>query len=145
MRISHDRKERYRVYRLFLESLSPEAAQIVYSNRGLAITSRAFSRKMAVVSIAKKYPVLARVLKEHLRPRLTYPSASSIVQCLTSQARKSVGLSSVFNSGILQSICARPQMLSRESIQNLFGATSLVCQLNGEDDCLTEFDDAEFV
>ena len=143
MSIPDKMKRGHRLYQEFLKQLSPIAAEIVDVNRGLAITSPAYERKLRLIAQLNRYPLLAQAAKKLLKRRSSYSTTSATILCLNKQIEHSI-ISEYVDPSTLKKMLDHCHKYSRESIDNLFTITAAIEMLTGAECTLDRYLDDDF-
>lgn len=137
-------KQRRRLYRDFLTCLSPVAAGIIDSNKGVPITAPGYARKEMVFDLLARFPSLSRRLKNKLRPPRSYDLSSAALTCLKQQAVKCPVIEEYLDGAELMRLIDTPSGLSRAIFDNLLTVTAAIEMYTGAKETLDDFQEVEF-
>lgn len=138
-------KKNHRLYCEFLKRLSPDAAQVADANRGLAITSAAYERKLRLIGALNRHPRMAAVLRKILRPQQAgYNGQSTIVRCMHDQIKHSPVVSEYIDPAAFKKLLDNCHKYTREAMDNLFTVSSATEMLTGAKCTLDRYLDDEF-
>ncbi len=137
-------KRTHLLYREFLKRLSPEAAQVADANRGLAVTSAAYERKLRLIGSLNRHPRIAAVLRKIWRPHSSYNSQSTIVSCMQDQIKHSPVVSEYIDPVAFKRLLDHCHKYTREAMDNLLTVTAATEMLTGAECTLDRYLDDEF-
>ncbi len=143
MSIPNELKRGHRLYREFLEQLSPIAAEIVDVNRGLTITSPSYERRQRLIARLNRYPLLAQAARKLLRGRSSYSPTSATIRCLNDQILPSV-VSEYVDPAAIKKLLDHCHKYTREAMDNLLTVTAATEMLTGAECTLDRYLDDEF-
>lgn len=138
-------KRGHRLYRDFLAKLSPETAGIIHANRGIAITSHQYERKIRFISLLWRYPRLTRRIRTILHRGGCVAANSTLLQCFRKQLQDCETIGDYFDVSNLMQLADNPELLNRETFENLLTITTMIERLSNSSDSLSDFFEAEFV
>jgi len=138
-------KKNHRLYSSFLSALSPELASLPDANRGAAVTSSEYRRKLTTISLLSRSPRIMRWIKSKLHQQKGYAHDSSPVRILRNQFEQCSGLTSYLDEACLADIIQTPELISTEMFDNLLTITTIIEKLSGSCDFLSRYMEDDFV
>ncbi len=138
-------KKNRQLYREFLTYLSPIAAGVIDSNKGMPITASSYGWEEAAFDLLARFPSLSRRLKSRLWPPRSYRASSPALLCLRRQAEQSRAVGEYIDSAELMRLIATPASLSRSLVDNLVTVTGAIELYSCARESLDDFQDVEFI
>jgi asparagine synthase (glutamine-hydrolysing) len=133
-----------RLYRHFLQALSPETVGIVDAKRSLPVTSPAYGRTLRLISMLGRYPRLMRRAKSFLRRPRVYDQDSAILRTLRHQIANSECLSDYLDRTEVERLVLRSGRWPREVFDNLLTIALMTERYQTGTDSLASFPDDFF-
>jgi asparagine synthase (glutamine-hydrolysing) len=143
MNCPDNQKERYLLYRRFLENLSMRTAEIVHADAGLPPGSRWYGLWQAARMLLMDW--LPWNLKMKLQGSNSYGPSSPLVSCMRDQIRTCDALQLCFSSKALQEAVDNCSHYSREELENLFSMTSTIEDIDKRRSGLEDYRDHNFL
>ena len=120
-------KEKLVLYREFLTSISPAAADVINSNWGCSIRSKKFKILQHILYLSFKYPKLRKYIKRiHDKRAYSYDENSRVIQCIREQIKNCDEITKLLSLDVTQSILDQCDQYSHEGIDNLLTITSMI-------------------
>jgi asparagine synthase (glutamine-hydrolysing) len=112
-------KNGHKLYREFLNCLSPQAASLPDAKRGMPLTSARYGLYLEMIEFINAFPRLTGILKKRLIHQRTYSPDVPILQCLRKQIERNQIIGDILDVRYLRTILDSPGMISRTAFNTL--------------------------